>query len=496
MGSSPPINVSGHVAQLAAYPYGCLEQTVSGLFPHVLLSGTDFDQLGLGTGTDKDKAEKIRLGIQRLVEKQKSNGGFGLWDSKGPEGAWLTAYAVHFLLNAADAGYEIPQTAVKRAMERLLVYVRRPASIPLAGYLEKDPFRAAVRAYAAFVMARVQALGLGDARTVYQYVLKHGRGSLAFVQAGVALSAAGDRMMAINAFDQALKTTRDPQRYYGDYGSNIRDFAAAYYYLSTYFPMYAHSAQFLVELDARLADREWLSTQERNALVMAGSARLHAKGDPWRARVAAGEQTIDLSLDHSKQLVFARGTAAGKFEILNTGTADLFVHVALSGYPAEKPLPAGNGVTIKRRYLDMSGRVLEKSVVNSGFKSGDRFLVELEVEADRRMPHCLVVDMLPAGIELEDPNLSGSTLIDDILVNKRSISQWHKTVTTRHTEYRDDRFMVALDLRGKQMVRIFYPVRVVSPGNFLVPPPLVEDMYRPQIRGVGDSPGRMKVTAP
>lgn len=496
MGSSPPINVSDHVAMLDAYPYGCLEQTVSGLFPHVLLSGTDFDQLGLGTGTDKDKAEKIRLGIQRLMEKQKANGGFGLWGSKGPEAAWLTAYAVHFLLNAADAGYELPQTAVKRAMERLLVYVRRPGSIPLAGYLQKDSYRAAVRAYAAFVLVRVQALGLGDARSVYQYVLKHGKGALAFVQAGVALSAAGDRIMAVEAFDQAIKTTRDPHLYYGDYGSNIRDFAAAYYYLFTYFPMYKHSSLFLFELDAQLADREWLSTQERNALVMAGSIRLHAKGDPWNARVTAGKQKIDLSRDQFKQLVFARGTATGKFEILNTGTADVFVHVTLSGYPAQKPLPASYGVTIKRRYLDMSGRILGKSAFKTGFKSGDRILVELAFQADRRMPHCLVVDMLPAGIELEDPSLSGSALINDILVDKKSISQWQKGYTTQHTEYRDDRFMAALNIRGKQRFRIFYSARVVSPGTFLVPPPLVEDMYRPHIRGVGDSPDRMKVMAP
>ncbi len=495
LGASPPINVADHVAQLDAYPYGCLEQTVSGLFPHVLLSGRDFAQLGLMTGT-KDTAEKIRLGIQRLVEKQKTNGGFGLWDSKGPESAWLTAYAVHFLLNAADAGYEIPQTAVKRAMERLLTYVRRPAGIPLAGYLQKDSYRAAVRAYAAFVLARVQSLGLGAARTVYQYVLKHGKGSLAFVQAGVALSAAGDRIMAMEAFDQAIKTVRDPHLYYGDYGSDIRDFAAAYYYLSTYFPMYEHSALFLFELNARLADTQWLSTQERNALVMAGSIRLHAKGDPWEARVTAGKQKIDLSLDHSKQLVFARGTATGNFEILNTGTTDVFAHVTLSGYPVQKPKSISHGVTINRRYLDMSGEVLGKNIFRPGFKSGDRFLVELTVQADRRMPHCLVVDMLPAGIELEDPTLSGSTFIDDILVDERSISQWQKTYATQHIEYRDDRFMAALDIRGKQRVKIFYSARVVSPGTFLMPPPLVEDMYRPHIRGVGVTPARMKVTAP
>jgi len=496
MAASPPINVADHVAQLAAYPYGCLEQTVSGMFPHVLLSGTDFAQLGLGTGKEKETAEKIRLGIQRLVEKQKTSGGFGLWDSRGPEAAWLTAYAVHFLVNAADAGYEIPQTAVKRAMERLRVYVRRPGSIPHAGYLQTEPYRAAVRAYAAFVLARVQALGLGDARSVYQYVVKHGRGALAFVQAGVALSEAGDRQMAVKAFDQAIKAQRDPEDYDGDYGSNIRDFAAAYYYLSTYFPAYKNAALFLFELEGQLADREWLSTQERNALVMAGAIRMHTKGEPWKARVTRGAQKTDLAHDQSRQLVFAGGTAAENFEILNSGTTDLFVHVILSGYPAQKPLPVSHGVTIQRRYLDLSGQVLGKNIFRTGFKSGDRLLVELAVQAEKRIPHCLVVDMLPAGIELEDSALSGSTFIDDIRVDERSVAQWQKAYTTRHIEYRDDRFMAALDIPGKQSVRIFYPARVVSPGTFQVPPPLVENMYRPHIRGVGDSPGPMKVMAP
>ena len=159
-------------------------------------------------------------------------------------------------------------------------------------------------------------------------------------------------------------------------------------------------------------------------------------------------------------------------------------------------MSASHGVTINRRYLDLSGKVLGKKAFSAGLKSGDRMLVELTVQADRRMPHCLVVDMLPAGIELEDPSLSGSTLIDDIRVDDRLISQWQETYAILHREYRDDRFMAALDARGEQMVRIFYPARVVSPGTFRVPPPLVEDMYRPHIRGVGASLDLMQVTAP
>jgi uncharacterized protein YfaS (alpha-2-macroglobulin family) len=40
-------------------------------------------------------------------------------------------------------------------------------------------------------------------------------------------------------------------------------------------------------------------------------------------------------------------------------------------------------------------------------------------------------------------------------------------------------------------------VRAVSPGTFLVPPPQVEDMYRPEVRGVGTSvPERIVVVEP
>jgi hypothetical protein len=129
--------------------------------------------------------------------------------------------------------------------------------------------------------------------------------------------------------------------------------------------------------------------------------------------------------------------------------------------------------------------------------SGDRIIVALEVQSKKqRLPHALVVDMLPAGFELEDPNVSGSFLIDDIKVDGKPIAQWHKDCDTAHTEYRDDRFISALNLGYNDTCRIFYAVRVVSPGVFKLPPPLVEDMYRPYIRGVGKTVERISVDAP
>jgi uncharacterized protein YfaS (alpha-2-macroglobulin family) len=104
--------------------------------------------------------------------------------------------------------------------------------------------------------------------------------------------------------------------------------------------------------------------------------------------------------------------------------------------------------------------------------------------------------MVPAGLELEDPNLSGAFLIGAVEVDKKNIQKWHTQYTTAHTEYRDDRFVGALQLPRGQTSRVFYGARVVSPGRFKVPATLVEDMYRPYIRAIGNTIETMEVVAP
>ena len=53
-----------------------------------------------------------------------------------------------------------------------------------------------------------------------------------------------------------------------------------------------------------------------------------------------------------------------------------------------------------------------------------------------------------------------------------------------HTEFRDDRFTAAFDrVTGDDAPNSFsvaYMVRAVTPGRFVHPPAVVEDMYRPE----------------
>ena len=58
-------------------------------------------------------------------------------------------------------------------------------------------------------------------------------------------------------------------------------------------------------------------------------------------------------------------------------------------------------------------------------------------------------------------------------------------------------YTAALALDPGRRARVFYLVRAVTPGTYTVPPSLVEDMYRPQLRGVGRSnPSTITVVQP
>ncbi len=494
LSSFPPINILDHIQELNAYPYGCLEQTTSGIFPFVILSASDISALGLSGQTDKKTREKVELGIQRLMEKQKSSGGFGLWSANSHESYWLTAYVVDFLLHARQAGYAVPPKALSRALERLKIYVKRPGAIQPEYYMDKDHYRAAARAYAAFVLARVQAVSLGDARALYHSIESELKGRLGWVHAGLALYLSGDQTLGTRVIREALTGSRERQGdiYYGDYGSGIRDLSMSYFLVSNFYPGFNQGFDFLTGLQEKLDQRQWLSTQERNALVLAGSVALKNKGKTWQADIRTGGRNKTISHDQQQQFISLNGEASSGFKIVNTAGTDLFTAVTLTGYPAQRPEPEAKGIQISRRFLTLDG----KSVATHRFTSGDRLIAQLSFTAEKRMPNGLLVDLLPACLELEDPNLAGSVEIDSIVVDGKSIGQWQKTIDIRHTEYRDDRFAAAVNIPAKEAVRIFYPVRVVSPGEYLIPPPLAEDMYRPGIRAVGDCDPLMQVDLP
>ena len=121
--NQPPLNIAQYIKSLFAYPYGCLEQTTSGLFPSLYANSEQLAQLGIKTDSDDKRREKIQKGISRILSMQRSNGSFGLWSNHSEEEHWLTVYATDFLLQAKERGYQVNDKALDAAMSRLGQYI-------------------------------------------------------------------------------------------------------------------------------------------------------------------------------------------------------------------------------------------------------------------------------------------------------------------------------------------------------------------------------------
>ena len=91
----------------------------------------------------------------------------------------------------------------------------------------------------------------------------------------------------------------------------------------------------------------------------------------------------------------------------------------------------------------------------------------------------LVVDRLPAGLEIDSPSLVDSSDV-------ASLNWLSRQIEPVHTEYRDDRFVAAFNRSGRAATyQLAYVARAVSPGRYVHPGAMVEDMYRPERYGRG-----------
>ena len=240
-----------------------------------------------------------------------------------------------------------------------------------------------------------------------------------------------------------------------------------------------------------LSGRRGLSTQERNALFLAGRFQLAQDEGDWQAAVlVAGQQQVLLDGAHAG-LRLSAAQLSGGLALQRLSGAPLYGQLTLSGYPSQPPQASGEHMRIERDYLSMDGKPLDISQLSSG----DLVLVHLAVRGDYRVSDALVVDLLPAGLELENQNLAQSAAsLQDVA---EELGGWLQSMQSesriQHQEFRGDRYVAAVDLYGYSTTHLLYLARAVTPGSYRVPPPQVESMYRPEWRAQGNAPERMVV---
>lgn len=487
LSGKPPLNLARYIRELKAYPYGCLEQTASGLFPSLYTNAAQLKALGIAGDTDEKRRAAVDTGISRMLQMQRDNGGFALWDNNGPEEYWLTAYAMDFLVRAGEQGYSVPADAINRGNERLLRYLQDPGMMSVRYSDDTQASKFAVQAYAGLVLARQQKAPLGALREIWERRSQAASG-LPLLQLGIALKNMGDAGRSEQALTLALNTPRrDAQQWMADYGSPLRDNALMLSLLEENKLQPEAQNTLLTTLSEQAFGQRWLSTQESNALFLAARTLQDLPGT-WQAQTSLADQPLTGDKAQTRNLDVDRLSA---LQVTNSGDQPLWLRLDSSGYPQTAPVPASNVLHIERQILGTDGQ--SKSL--SSLRSGELVLVWLEVKASQNVPDALVVDLLPAGLELENQNLANSSAsLQDSGSEVQNLLNQMQQADIQHMEFRDDRFVAAVAVNQGQPVTLVYLARAVTPGTYQVSVPQVESMYVPQWRATGSTEGLLIVT--
>ncbi len=467
LGPVARFNAPGILASLDRYPYGCTEQMVSKALP--LLYFEDVAS-AMGAGDTAGIREKVGQAIGAILLNQSSNGAFGLWYPDDGD-MWLDAYVTDFLSRAKAQGYQVPDTAFRNALDNLRNQLNYQPDFDAKG----GPM-----AYALMVLAREGAASIGDLRYYADVKAEAFDTPIAAAQLGAALASYGDQTRADAMFRRAAELVAanvradaaavEAQVWRADYGTNLRD-ATALLALGSEAGSTAFSANDLGQSVAASLLNRTLSTQEATWALLATHAMIDGR--------AADRFILNgAPLTGPLVRVIEDQTAGGAAQsIANAGKEETTVTLTAFGIPAEPEPAGGNGYQITRNWFTTEGGPVALDAV----PQGSRLVAVIEVKPlGTGAARLMVNDPLPAGFEIDSPNL--------IRGGDIAALDWLTTMDSpRNAEFRQDRFLAAVDWTSAEPFRLAYIVRAISPGTYRLPAASVEDMYRPDYRARTDA---------
>jgi uncharacterized protein YfaS (alpha-2-macroglobulin family) len=332
-------------------------------------------------------------------------------------------------------------------------------------------------AYAHYVLARAKSDDLNELRYFTDTQMARLPTQLAKAQVAAALTQYGDAARASAAYDAALlpPPPRPAGIRYVDYGSELRDSAAVLAFAASANPGNPGNQTRLTEIIDRIAERfshaVRTSTQEQAWLLMAAEAAARAGGG--NMTVATGAEAPKTQSD---PLYLRRLLGSGTpIVVSNRGTTQAWRSVSITGIPSADLPAEAHGYNVTRSVYRPDGKDADLSKV----RQTDLYIVVIKgtrISAPQPV-QTLLVDLLPAGFEIETATVSKGRSTTDY--------SWLPELTeATYTEERDDRFVAALDLKeNTHDFTLAYIVRAVTPGEFKYPALVAEDMYDPETSG-------------
>ena len=484
------INLSQLVSELNNYPYGCVEQVSSkarGLMAMAELRGMD-----------TETSQKIQIGIDNLVAKQKTSGAFGYWSKNSRVYEVYQPYAIDTLQKLLP--YADNQNVVIDAINNGLEFLYRTnfdeqrTKLYTYGILARSGFEVTSRArYAIDVelaetrpaLADVNVTSLVLSNALEDFVLAYWvaanlndtkRMLLLAERIQFLLDKNSSEQTATNRTAGAWFTTHSNGYSYDQLGVSAPDTAHLLAELNEDLLAPALTTV-IANTNQYLSQRSYRSTRSSAKLVA-----LQQFQDTSLAGTAITIDGIDMVLDQTGKLPLTNQQLQFGFEIGHNAKTPLFLNVKTTGQ-RRYSAPINNGYKVSKWWFDRSGALvlLDDGVLSAG--QGQLFTVVVEIDRTKRGSgsDILLTDLLPTGFEIEDATLSDPR-IDGVKINV------NEGRSPYFTAKMDDRLIAHFDdkwFRGSAAF-VKYTVRAAYQGMVQIPDATVEEMYSPETNGRSD----------
>lgn len=459
MNTMPSIRVDERLRYLVQYPYGCLEQTVSSVFPQLYLEKF----MDLTPQRKKEVAANIVAGIERLrsfaLEK-----GFMYWPatdngSSRVADAWATSYAGHFLLEAKRNGYAVPQSLLDswKAWEKDLATKVRP-----------DNHR--YQAYRLYLLALSGDASMGAMNLLRENHLPN-LDPLSRHLLAAAYQLAGQKAVAaqvLNATDGSLLPYRELA---GTYGSSLRDQALTAWVLLQMGKLQEAQRSYLTLIE-EFNRNSWWSTQETAFSLLAFSALAE--------KMPGSDIDVEWGMAGGAMQKKLIGRRTVRIDLTKQGAKDVavrpvngmvFVELHTEGLPLEdRIVTEAKGLRMQRLLYDQDGLPMTEAQI----RQAQSFWVVYRVQSaeTRKIEGLALSSLFPAGFEIVNERLSED--------GGPAWTQNLKRKTASYTDIRDDRVNWFFDLYPNETADFVVQVHPSYAGEFRWPGVVLEAMYSPE----------------
>ena len=467
----PSIKFADSLRYLVRYPYGCLEQTTSKIFPLLYFSDLARSVEPM-LAAENSVDYYITSGITKIESMLKSNNRFTYWPGGTYVNPWSSIYASHFLVEARKAGYEVADRVYEAMLEGLRAQAKFSPNMENQNEGKKIRREISLATYAAYVLA---AAGQPDRGTMH-YLKNRGLSGLSdyshFQLAG-AFALSGELETALSMLPVSVSLPvngngkeTEQRETGGTFNSPIRAQAIMLDVLAEVNANHPSVPMLVKNLsEAASEGNRWATTQENAFAFLALGKILKKQMDRNYTGTLKlnGEHFADFDATETRYTDEAwDGT---RIQLSIKGEGSCYYYWSAFGIQRDSFIEEyERELQVGRRYFNKDGEELTGTFVH-----GDLIVAEITVKAlTANLENVVIVDMLPTGFEIENPRLES-----------RAGIPWLKAQGFKpdYLDIRDDRLIFFGTFPRQRERKFYYALRAVTQGEFTLPPIVAEAMY-------------------